>query len=241
MQYMLLIYTDGEATDELGQPLRGRAAVDRERVPVAFAQEPGVLGGAQLAPGDRHRRPGARRPDADDGRAVAETKEDVGGYYLFEADDLDAAIDVAARIPRRGGRRGGGPAAGGAVARALELEQVFHEEWGRVLAKLIGFLGDFDLAEEAAQEAFAIAAERWPRDGGPANPGAWLDDDRAQPRDRPHPPRANARGEDPAARSCPRPPRRRWTTRAETAFPDERLELIFTCCHPALASTRRWR
>ncbi len=54
------------------------------------------------------------------------------------------------------------------------LEQVFREEWGRVLASLIGFLGDFDLAEEAAQEAFAIAAERWPRDGTPANPRAWL-------------------------------------------------------------------
>ena len=54
------------------------------------------------------------------------------------------------------------------------LEQVFRDQWGRVLAALIGFLGDFDLAEEAAQEAFAIAAERWPRDGVPANPGAWL-------------------------------------------------------------------
>src|SRR5437879_9686814 len=54
------------------------------------------------------------------------------------------------------------------------LEQVFRNEWGRVLATLIGFLGDFDLAEEAAQEAFAIAAERWPRDGVPSNPGGWL-------------------------------------------------------------------
>jgi RNA polymerase sigma-70 factor (ECF subfamily) len=54
------------------------------------------------------------------------------------------------------------------------LEQVFRDHWGRVLAALIGFLGDLDLAEEAAQEAFAIAAERWPQDGVPANPGAWL-------------------------------------------------------------------
>jgi RNA polymerase sigma-70 factor (ECF subfamily) len=53
------------------------------------------------------------------------------------------------------------------------LEQVFREEWGRVLATLIGFLGDFDLAEEAAQEAFAMAADRWPRDGVPSNPRAW--------------------------------------------------------------------
>jgi RNA polymerase sigma-70 factor (ECF subfamily) len=54
------------------------------------------------------------------------------------------------------------------------LEQVFRDEWGRVLATLIGLLGDFDLAEETAQEAFAIAAQRWPRDGYPTNPRAWL-------------------------------------------------------------------
>ena len=54
------------------------------------------------------------------------------------------------------------------------LEQVFRDQWGRVLAALIGFLGDFDLAEEATQEAFAIAAERWPQDGPPVNPSAWL-------------------------------------------------------------------
>src|SRR5213592_3554686 len=56
----------------------------------------------------------------------------------------------------------------------MALEQVFRDEWGRVLASLIGFLGDFELAEEAAQEAFAIAAERWPRSGTPDNPRAWL-------------------------------------------------------------------
>src|SRR5262249_37854219 len=54
------------------------------------------------------------------------------------------------------------------------LDQVFRDEWGRVIANLIGYLGDFDLAEEAGQEAFAIAAERWPRDGVPDNPRAWL-------------------------------------------------------------------
>jgi RNA polymerase sigma-70 factor (ECF subfamily) len=54
------------------------------------------------------------------------------------------------------------------------LEEIFREEWGRVLATLIGVLGDFDLAEDAAQEAFAIATDRWPRDGVPANPRAWL-------------------------------------------------------------------
>ena len=64
---------------------------------------------------------------------------------------------------------------------------------GRVLATLVGFLGDIELAEDAAQEAFAIAAERWPRDGEPDQPDRLADHDRAQPRDRPDPPPADAR------------------------------------------------
>ena len=111
------------------------------------------------------------------------------------------------------------------------LEDAFREQWGRVLAALIGFLGDFDVAEEAAQEAFAIAAERWRRDGVPSNPGAWLI--------------TTARN-----RAINRIKRDRTLVRklpllvAEkaveetmnaTTFPDERLELIFTCCHPALS------
>ena len=54
------------------------------------------------------------------------------------------------------------------------VERAFRDHWGRVLAALVGLLGDFDLAEEATQEAFAIAAARWRADGVPDNPGAWL-------------------------------------------------------------------
>ena len=57
---------------------------------------------------------------------------------------------------------------------AAILEQAFREQWGYVLAALIGFLGDFELAEDALQDAIATALERWPRDGTPENPGAWL-------------------------------------------------------------------
>jgi RNA polymerase sigma-70 factor (ECF subfamily) len=110
------------------------------------------------------------------------------------------------------------------------LEQVFRDQWGRVLAALIGFLGDFDLAEEATQEAFAIAAERWPRDGVPANPGAWLVTtarNRAINRIR--------RDRTLAAKTrLLQVPQAAEDTMDATAFPDERLELIFTCCHPAL-------
>jgi RNA polymerase sigma-70 factor (ECF subfamily) len=111
------------------------------------------------------------------------------------------------------------------------LEQVFHDEWSRVLANLVGFLGDFDLAEEAAQEAFAVAAERWPRDGTPPNPGAWLTitaRNRAIDRLR-------------RERTLAEKTRLLEVSEAvddemeETTFPDERLELIFTCCHPSLA------
>ena len=103
-----------------------------------------------------------------DGPFVA-IKEALGGYLVFEADDLDAAIELASRIPAA---RLGGAVEVRPIKRLVPLEQVFRDEWGRLLASLIGFLGDFDLAEEAAQEAFAIAAERWPREGTRPPPGS---------------------------------------------------------------------
>ena len=115
------------------------------------------------------------------------------------------------------------------------LEQVFRDEWGRVLAGLIGFLGDFDLAEEAAQDAFAVAAERWPREGTPTNQRAWLvTTARNRAIDRIRRDRtlaAKTRLLDTKVGDDVDPGSRRL----ETAIPDERLELVFTCCHPALA------
>ena len=111
------------------------------------------------------------------------------------------------------------------------LDQVFRDQWGRVLAALISFLGDFDLAEEAAQEAFAIAAERWPRDGTPENPAAWLiTTARNRAINRIRRDRTLA-----AKTSLLQVPDAVEDTVDETTFPDERLELVFTCCHPALA------
>src|SRR5262249_53718759 len=126
------------------------------------------------------------------------------------------------------GRRGrGAPGPGGAAL----IEQVFRDEWGRVLASLVGFLGDFDLAEEAAQEAFVIAAERWPREGMPPNPGCGLTTtarnraiDRIR-RDRTLAAKTRLLGVQEVVED----------EMEETMFPDERLELIFTCCHPSLA------
>ena len=111
------------------------------------------------------------------------------------------------------------------------LDQVFREEWGRVLATLIGLLGDFDLAEDAAAEAFAIAADRWPRDGVPSNPRAWLmRTARNRATDRIRRDRALA-----AKLGLLVAGDRAEVPMNTTTFPDERLELIFTCCHPALA------
>jgi RNA polymerase sigma-70 factor, ECF subfamily len=113
----------------------------------------------------------------------------------------------------------------------VRLDEVFRDEWSRVVAALIGFLGDFDLAEEAAQEAFAIAAERWPQDGLPANPRAWLvTTARNRAIDRLRRDRTLA-----AKTRLLDVPEATEDGMDETAIPDERLELVFTCCHPALA------
>ena len=104
--------------------------------------------------------------------------------------------------------------------------------WGRVLATLIGFLGDFELAEEAVQEAFAAAAERWPRDGTPDNPRAWLvTTARNRAIDRIRRDRTLAE----KTRLLEVPEAAEDTEDDDATIPDERLELIFTCCHPALA------
>lgn len=112
-----------------------------------------------------------------------------------------------------------------------------------MLAALVGVLGDFDLAEDAAQEAFAIAAERWPLDGTPANPGAWLiTTARNRAIDRIRRQRTLAAKTkllaDHRAGDAPEPmaPDSIEDEMQETSFRDERLELIFTCCHPALAT-----
>jgi RNA polymerase sigma-70 factor (ECF subfamily) len=110
----------------------------------------------------------------------------------------------------------------------VTLDAVFRDHWGRVLASLIGYLGDFELAEEAAQEAFAIAADRWPRDGTPEHPGAWLvTTARNRAIDRIRRERTLAAKLEQLEEPPPLP---------ESDFPDERLELMFTCCHPALAT-----
>jgi RNA polymerase sigma-70 factor (ECF subfamily) len=110
------------------------------------------------------------------------------------------------------------------------IERVVRDERDRVLATLIGVLGDFDLAEDALQEALAVAVERWPRYGVPANPAGWLVTvARNRAIDRIRRERTLAGKVELLARAESLP------DDEEATIPDERLELIFACCHPALS------
>ena len=117
----------------------------------------------------------------------------------------------------------------GAITRA------HHEEWARVVASLTRRFGDLDIAEEAAAEAFAIAVQRWPADGIPPNPGAWLTTT------------ANHKAIDRIRREGKRDDKQKQAQvlydddppASVGAIVDERLRLIFTCCHPALAMESR--
>jgi RNA polymerase sigma-70 factor (ECF subfamily) len=114
----------------------------------------------------------------------------------------------------------------------------FREEWGRVVATLIRITGDWDLAEECAQDAFAKALERWPRDGIPARPGAWLTTaarNRAIDRLRRKATEASKLVEVAATMSADHNSDRS----DESGVRDDRLRLIFTCCHPALRMDAR--
>jgi RNA polymerase sigma-70 factor, ECF subfamily len=115
---------------------------------------------------------------------------------------------------------------------ATTIERAYRESSGRAVATLVRLFGDIDLAEEAVQEAFAVAAERWPASGVPANPGGWIVTtarNKALDRLRRESSRFGREAEAARMQGDPGP--------GEEVGPvqDDRLRLIFTCCHPALA------
>jgi RNA polymerase sigma-70 factor, ECF subfamily len=113
----------------------------------------------------------------------------------------------------------------------MTIEQTFREEYGRAVAVLARIFGDIDLAEEAVQDAFAAAVQRWPVDGQPPSPAGWIITT------------ARNRAVDRLRREASRHERHaqaallRAHSEAEPPGPirDDRLRLIFTCCHPALS------
>jgi RNA polymerase sigma-70 factor, ECF subfamily len=131
--------------------------------------------------------------------------------------------------PATGGEHEG-PGTPGPVLAAVEA--VYREEFGRIVAALTHRFGDLDLAEEVAQEAFAEAVRRWPRDGLPPNPAGWLTvtaRNRALDRLRRESTRHARHLEADMLHGTDDP------TDPASSIPDERLRLLFTCCHPALA------
>jgi RNA polymerase sigma-70 factor, ECF subfamily len=120
----------------------------------------------------------------------------------------------------------------------LTVEAVFRREYGRCVATLIRFLGDIDAAEEAVQDAFTVAVARWPSEGQPPSPGAWIVTTarnraidrlrRESVRDERHAQANHLYGA--AARAAAD----NAVAQEEETVPDDRLRLIFTCCHPAL-------
>jgi RNA polymerase sigma-70 factor, ECF subfamily len=118
----------------------------------------------------------------------------------------------------------------------MDLEKLHREESGRVLSTLIRLLGDFDLAEEMLQEAYAVALQKWPSEGAPANPRAWLvSTARHKAIDRLRRDRRFEIKRDELARNA-ESTAQPVDDFAHDMFPDDRLRLIFTCSHPALAT-----
>ncbi len=117
-----------------------------------------------------------------------------------------------------------------------DVEQVFREEWAHAVGILTRVLGDLELAEDAVQDAFTTALERWPRDGLPRTPGAWIvTTARNRAIDRIRRDRVFRQKAETLARLEAMPAEEEDVN----AIPDERLALVFTCCHPALAAESR--
>jgi RNA polymerase sigma-70 factor (ECF subfamily) len=136
---------------------------------------------------------------------------------------------------RREGRASSDPGVRAAAVAGGVVDRLFREESGRAVATLIRVLGDFDLAEDAVQEAFAVALERWPREGIPDNAGAWITTTaRNKAIDRLRRERRLAEKTEALQRLAALDASEKEPV-SPTAISDDRLRLIFTCCHPALA------
>src|SRR5437660_5077984 len=120
---------------------------------------------------------------------------------------------------------------------SIEIEKLFRDEAGRALATLIRLVGDFDLAQDALQDAFAVALERWPNEAPPSNPRAWLvyvGRNKAIDRVRR---RIAFRGkQDQLAHEIELNASSPDEVDVTSTFDDDMLRLIFTCCHPAFAA-----
>ena len=172
------------------------------------------------------------------------------GPFVESKEYLGGILDHRGTRSRRGAqaRRPGveglqpearGAAVPGRVSRWRDvpeaITQAHHDEWARVVAVLTKRFGDLDVAEEATAEAFAIAVQRWPVDGVPPSPGAWLTTT------------ASRKAIDRIRRESKREDKQKEAQLLYDEVPpgprdaieDERLRLVFTCCHPSLSMESR--
>ena len=245
-QYMLLIYEDPTASPAPNSPQAQAEFGEYGAFTEDIRANGQFVSGAPLQMTDTAT---TVRVNGNGGDAVlsdgpfAETKEWLGGL-------------LRARLPRpRHGDRAGGPDPGGAPRRhrgpagdgnpgdvsAGAVERAFREESGRVLATLIRHVGgDFALAEDALQDALADALRTWPRSGAPANPGAWITvTARRRAIDRIRRERVLADRVQSLQILMDLEQQAEPDPAEESAVADDRLRLIFTCCHPALAIEAR--
>src|SRR2546423_3990391 len=228
------------------------------------------LRGRRRAAGDEHGhdRPGPQRRGLDHRRPVRGDEGTARRVLHPQLQGPRRGHRVGCQDPRGQGRIHRGPSRHGVLARtepnrpqtrtqnrtSIEegsnriepaqgvVDRLFREDRGRAVATLIRLTGDFDLAEEAVQEAFVVALERWPRDGLPPNPGAWLTmTARNRAIDRLRRDRRLAEKQEAMAQLAALEAEGDGNPSGEQpgSFPDDRLRLIFTCCHPALAPEAR--
>ena len=248
MRYLLLICTD-ESADAAMSPEEGEAQFKEY---MKFGEEMGKRGvlTRRRAAAPDHRRHHRARPR----RRGPHLRRSVRGDQGADRRLLRGRLQGPRRgdrgrveDPRRAQRFDRSEADLGDVTSAAEVEvalrAAFREEWGRVVATLIRVTGDWDLAEECAQDAFALALETWPRDGVPRSPGAWLTTTaRNRARDRLRRAAVGAaKLQEVAVLSSGGEPRDPHDEADDSGVADDRLRLIFTCCHPALVDRRAGR
>ena len=190
-----------------------------------------------------------------------EGKEHLGGFTIIKAADLDVALEWGRKLATRAlAAVNRGAAIPGRVdalsdrptLSTAEIERVFREEYGRAVAVLVRRFGDIDVAEEAVQDAFATAVQRWTSDGLPPSPAGWIITTarnriidrvrREASRDDRHAQATWMHGRDDMSKRGGRLQTALAHGSGASSEPDEeeivrdeRLRLIFTCCHPALA------
>ena len=246
-QYLLAVH------DSRGrEPLRHRggdaAGVRGHRQVQRQAPRAGRLGVRRWAAAGRHRH-GRRRGEAATSSSTdgpfAEAKEQLGGFWIITAPDLDAAHEVGGRGQRRLRQPGRGAPVPGRARRPDRAARWTRPtssarsapSSGRVrsaVATLVRFFGDIDVAEEAVQDAFVVALERWPTTGLPPSPAGWIITtarNRAIDRIRRESTRDDRQAE---AAPCSNAER---TAPKWVPWPTTGSDSIFTCCHPALAPT----